>query len=68
MAEEERAESRFEYEKVAAYSLLLSETLLAILKSKGLLTQDEVSQHMEKLNNELVCHSSGLEFNRNGSN
>jgi hypothetical protein len=66
MAEQEPKGSRFEYEKVAAYSLLLSETLFEILRAKGLLTRDEVSQHMEKLSKKLACGTGGVEFINNG--
>lgn len=52
----------FEYERLAAYSLLLSEALFEILKCKGLLTHDEVSRHMEKLNDELRFRPGGVEF------
>ena len=63
-----RTVTRYEYEKVAAYSLLLSEALFAILKGKGLLTHGEVNRHMEKLHRELICRSSGIEFSKEGSN
>lgn len=53
---------RFEYEKLAAYSLLLSEALFEILKTKGLLTHDEVHEHMERLNRTFRFHSGGVEF------
>lgn len=68
MIEPELNGTRFEYEKVAAYSLLLSEALFAILKGKGFLTQDEVNQHMSRLNSGLLCHSGAIEFLKKDSN
>lgn len=62
MSGQKSADGSFEYEKLAAYSLLLSEALFEVLKSKGLLTHDEVTRHMEKLNNELRCRPGGVEF------
>jgi len=68
MSESDRPGMQYEYEKIVAYSLLLSEALFEVLKAKGLLTREEVTESMERLNKELVCRTRCIEFPEKGTN